>query len=69
MDRTYIHCLARFLAPVALVGSLAAATPLAHAATAPQSPAVATQPMSSHTPSPNFTITICMGCHCVTIKF
>lgn len=67
MDRT--HRLARFLAPLALAGSLAAATPLAHADAAPRTPSMATQQVPSHTPSPDFTIKICVGSHCVTIKF
>ena len=65
MNRT--HRLARLLAPVALVGSIAAATPLAHAAPAQHTSTVATPHVSLHTVSPDLSITICIGKHCVTI--
>lgn len=70
MDRTHrLARLARLLAPVALVGSMAAATPLAQAASAPRASAVATQQATQSAPSPDLTIKICWGSHCVTISF
>lgn len=65
MNRT--HRLARLLAPVALAGSIAAATPLAHAAPARHTSTVATQQVPLHTVSPDLSITICINDHCVTI--
>ncbi len=59
------HRLVRLLAPLALAGSIATATPLAQAATAPQ-PSTS---VSQHMPSPDLSITICIGSHCVTIRF
>jgi hypothetical protein len=76
MNRT--HHLARVLAPVALLGSVAAATPLAHASPAhptrvAQLSAVGGQralpDMHANTVSPDFSVTICIKSVCVTIKF
>jgi hypothetical protein len=62
------HRLVHLLAPLALVGSIAAGTPLAHAATAPQTPTAATQSSSRPMPQPDLSVTICVANHCVTIK-
>lgn len=75
MDRT--RRLARLLAPVALVGSIAVATQPAHAASAPQLSTAATPQLSTaatpqvapQRPVLDFSIKICIGDHCVTISF
>lgn len=75
MNRT--HHLARVLAPVALLGGVAAATPLAHAA--PAYPAKVAQMsaiggqhtlsgVQSNKVSPDLSVTICIRSVCVTIK-
>jgi hypothetical protein len=72
------HHLARVLAPVALLGSVAVATPLAHAA--PAQPAKVAQVdaagvqravpgMHSNRVSSDVEITICIRGMCVKIKF
>ncbi len=73
MNRT--HRIAHLLAPVALLGGVIAATPVAHAAPSHRS-APSTQFQGSGTDlthgsriSPDLTIKICIGSHCVVIKF
>jgi hypothetical protein len=73
--------IAQALAPLALLGSIAVATPLAHAAPAHHAPTAKTPQlraltgqraalgMLQHAASPDLTITICIGSHCVRISF
>jgi hypothetical protein len=76
MNRT--HHFARVIAPVALLGGVVTATPLAHAAPAHPAKvahlhavggAFALAGTSASTVSPDGTILICINHHCVIIRF
>ena len=69
------HRIAHILAPLALIGGIAAAVPAAHAApTSHAAPSAQLHTGAGDTSqgsriSKDLSVTICVGKHCITIKF